>query len=516
MSKFPLKLSRMVLDEKEQQIRDLLVEACTDIDARESDRKEDLVLRFTGGWVRDKLLGQHSHDLDVGINRMTGYDFAKKLQSFIARHPQKYDKMMQGIHKIEMNPEKSKHLETTTTKLHGIDIDFVNLRTETYTESSRIPDMKFGTAEEDALRRDATINALFYNLQTQQVEDFTSKGLEDLKNGVIRTPLPAFDTFHDDPLRVLRLIRFASRFGFHIEDEAIAAMQHDTIREALQQKISKERIGSELDKMLNGPNPSASMKLIGIAKLYETIFTPLNYGVKPSEVGSSTEFANLRFIMQRLLTSDKPILTQCDLQDPYILKLVYLYVALQPWHGIQVSQKFETTFLIVRDSLKLPSSLGTTISGIVKSAMEAANFVRLPEWTRKDAGLFVRQAGRYWRVVLLCSLASDIEKQLGKETQYFPLVHGPVSAAIERYLKLAKFIVDNDLTNAWQLKPILGGKEVMNIMELQKGPQIAECLHKVIEWQFEFPDKTRDDCVKYLKTLKLRAQTDVMYIENSH
>ncbi|KAK9489316.1 hypothetical protein V1508DRAFT_407158 [Lipomyces doorenjongii] len=256
MPKFPLKLSRMVLDEKERQIRDLLVEACTDIDARESDRKEDLVLRFTGGWVRDKLLGQHSHDLDVGINRMTGYDFAKKLQSFIARHPQKYDKMMQGIHKIEMNPEKSKHLETTTTKLHGIDIDFVNLRTETYTESSRIPDMKFGTAEEDALRRDATINALFYNLQTQQVEDFTSKGLEDLKNGVIRTPLPAFDTFHDDPLRVLRLIRFASRFGFHIEDEAIAAMQHDTIREALQQKISKERIGSELDKMLNGRSDS--------------------------------------------------------------------------------------------------------------------------------------------------------------------------------------------------------------------------------------------------------------------
>ncbi|KAK9484145.1 hypothetical protein V1527DRAFT_227447 [Lipomyces starkeyi] len=161
--------------------------------------------------------------------------------------------------------------------------------------------------------------------------------------------------------------------------------------------------------------------------------------------------------MQRLLTSDnKAILTQYDLQDPYILKLVYLYVALRPWYGIQVSQKFETTFLIVRDSLKLPSSLGTIISGIIKSATEATNFVRLPEWTRKDAGLFVRQAGRYWRVVLLCSLASDIEKQLGKETKDFSLVHGPVSADIEQYLNLAKFIIDNDLTNAWQLKPILG------------------------------------------------------------
>ncbi|KAK9235821.1 hypothetical protein V1525DRAFT_347478 [Lipomyces kononenkoae] len=252
MSKLPLKSSDVVLDQQEQQIRDLLVEACADIDASDPDRKEDLVLRFTGGWVRDKLLGKHSHDLDVGINRMTGYEFATKLQRFVARHPQKYGYAMQGIHKIEMNPEKSKHLETTTTKLLGIDIDFVNLRTETYTDSSRIPEMKFGTAEEDALRRDATINALFYNLQTQLVEDLTSKGLDDLKDGIIRTPLPAFNTFQDDPLRVLRLIRFASRFQFHIEDEAIAAMQHDTIREALQQKISKERIGTELDKMLNG------------------------------------------------------------------------------------------------------------------------------------------------------------------------------------------------------------------------------------------------------------------------
>ncbi|KAK9244648.1 hypothetical protein V1506DRAFT_540793 [Lipomyces tetrasporus] len=509
MSHFPLQLSAVILDETEQKIRDLLVDASTDIDAREPDRKEDLVLRFTGGWVRDKLLGQDSHDLDVGINRMTGYDFATKLQGFIVRRPTKYGAAMQGIHKIEMNPEKSKHLETTTTKLYGIDIDLVNLRTETYTESSRVPHMKFGTAEEDALRRDATINALFYNLQTQEVEDFTGKGLEDLRNGMIRTPLRAFTTFHDDPLRVLRLIRFASRFGFHIEDQAIAAMQNDTIRKALQQKISRERIGAELDKMLNGPNPSASMKLIGISKLYEAIFAPLNYAAKSSDAGqgwgSITEFSNLRLVMDRLLKSDKPILTQDDVKDPYIVKLVYLYVALRPWHGLKVSPKFETAFLIIRDSLKLPSSLGTTISGIIKSAAEATSFVRLAEWTRKDAGLFVRQAGQYWRVVLLCALASDIEKLFGNRAQDCSLEQEQVNADLERYLKLEKFIADNNLTNAWQLKPILGGKEVMNVLELQKGPQIAEFLRKVIEWQLEFPDMTREDCVAYLKSLKLQA-----------
>jgi tRNA nucleotidyltransferase (CCA-adding enzyme) len=69
----------------------------------------------------------------------------------------------------------------------------------------------FGTATEDAYRRDFTINAMFYNIITEQVEDLTAKGLDDLKNGIIRTPLPALQTFKDDPLRLLRAIRFAGR-----------------------------------------------------------------------------------------------------------------------------------------------------------------------------------------------------------------------------------------------------------------------------------------------------------------
>ena len=83
---------------------------------------------------------------------------------------------------------------------------------------------------QDALRRDACVNALFYNIHTQQVEDFTERGLEDMKNKLIRTPLPPFETFNDDPLRVLRLIRFSSRLGFRIADEAQEAMRNPDIK----------------------------------------------------------------------------------------------------------------------------------------------------------------------------------------------------------------------------------------------------------------------------------------------
>ena len=82
---------------------------------------------------------------------------------------------------------------------------------------------------EDALRRDITINSLFFNLDTMEVEDFTGKGLDDLKNGIIRTPLPAYQTFLDDPLRVLRVIRFATRFGYSVDPKTLDAAYSDKI-----------------------------------------------------------------------------------------------------------------------------------------------------------------------------------------------------------------------------------------------------------------------------------------------
>lgn len=233
-----------------------------DEESSEDDRSET-ILRFTGGWVRDKLLGVGSNDIDVGISNMTGYQFGLALKEYLD-FPERLEKYKQSLpdgnmhnaivslHKIEANPEKSKHLETVTTKIFGLDIDLVNLRKETYTDDSRNPQMEFGTAHEDALRRDATINALFYNLNKSLLEDFTERGLQDLEHHVIRCPLEPYQTFKDDPLRVLRLIRFASRLGYQIESETQAAMQIEDIGDALKLKISKERVGTELEKMLRG------------------------------------------------------------------------------------------------------------------------------------------------------------------------------------------------------------------------------------------------------------------------
>ncbi|KAF9562834.1 CCA tRNA nucleotidyltransferase, mitochondrial [Mortierella alpina] len=229
-------------------------------------------LRIAGGWVRDKLLGLSCHDLDIGIDTMMGYDFAALVNEYMESIGQE----KRSIAKIATNPEKSKHLETATMVVLGMPLDFVNLRSEVYDDASRIPsEITFGTPSEDAYRRDITINALFYNIHTRSVEDFTGRGLEDLKNGIVRTPLEAYETFWQDPLRVMRCIRFAARFHFKIAEDSKQAILDERIKQALKTKISKERIGAELDKMIDdGAGRSAAIRLIHELGLYDVVFAP--------------------------------------------------------------------------------------------------------------------------------------------------------------------------------------------------------------------------------------------------
>jgi tRNA nucleotidyltransferase/poly(A) polymerase len=244
------------LTPKEQQLRRLLLDVAASIDRAGDVSSQPIVLRWAGGWVRDRLLGLESHDIDVAINLMTGVPFAQRLRDYCdtpeARAAHAIgDSDIGSLHNVASNPDRSKHLETAMVRMFGLDLDFVNLRRETYTDVSRNPQMEFGTPMEDALRRDATINALFYNLNEDKVEDFTG-GVADMATKLIRTPMEPLQTFMDDPLRVLRLVRFASRLEFSIDKETEKFMGDERVLASLRVKISRERVGVELEKMLKG------------------------------------------------------------------------------------------------------------------------------------------------------------------------------------------------------------------------------------------------------------------------
>ncbi|KAJ1557011.1 CCA tRNA nucleotidyltransferase, mitochondrial, partial [Nowakowskiella sp. JEL0078] len=259
------------LSKKEQQICELVVNVAEKISS--NPNRAPVIVRIAGGWVRDKLLEKESYDLDFALDSISGYEFAKAVSEYMVQAGLE----VRTIAKIEQNPEKSKHLETATTKVFGQEVDFVNLRTETYQNDSRIPIAEFGTPYQDAERRDITINALFYNLHTKEIEDFTGKGLDDLRNGYIRTPLSPLQTFIDDPLRVLRVMRFACRFGYEIDPDIILAASLPQIKNAFSTKLSKERIGIEIDKMMSGPDPVRVLNLISKFGFYRLVFeTPLS------------------------------------------------------------------------------------------------------------------------------------------------------------------------------------------------------------------------------------------------
>jgi hypothetical protein len=250
----------------------------------DATRAADLstTLRCAGGWVRDKLMGRTSLDIDIALDNLLGREFADRINEYLKAHGEE----THHVAVIMSNPEQSKHLETARMKIRGIWIDLVNLRSEEYAHHSRIPTMTFGTPEEDAQRRDFTINSLFYNINTGVIEDFTTQGLADLREGIIRTPLAPKETFLDDPLRVLRAVRFASRFGFELEEGLLEAAADDEVREALAHKVSRERIGAELEGMMHGADPVMALRLLHRLRIFGAVFA-----VPPSVIAGLSEDA---------------------------------------------------------------------------------------------------------------------------------------------------------------------------------------------------------------------------------
>ena len=263
-------LNTITLDQDEQYVIQLL----NDVARKMSP---DVKVYIAGGWVRDRLLGKPSHDIDAMVYNTTGPLFAKAVADHLG---------MKDPHVIRANPEKSKSMETARLYLplpsgETIDIDFAMARQETYNENSRIPDnVKAATPQEDAVRRDLTVNSLFYDVSNGTIEDFTGHGLEDLQKGVLRAPGTPFVRFMEDPLRILRVIRFAARYGWTIEPQTYAAMTDPRVLDILRQKTSKERLGEEFIKIMGSPHADLGYQLLRDTGILEGVKNDAIRGTK--------------------------------------------------------------------------------------------------------------------------------------------------------------------------------------------------------------------------------------------
>ncbi|KAG2174604.1 hypothetical protein INT44_006868, partial [Umbelopsis vinacea] len=532
---------KVVLSNREAQICDLLNDVAEHLKATRSDLPP-VTLRIAGGWVRDKLLGKTCHDLDVAVSTMMGYDFAVHVNEYLTSKG--YE--TRSIAKIDSNPDKSKHLETATTKLFDQEIDFVNLRNEIYNEDSRIPtQVTYGSPSEDAYRRDITINTLFFNVHTLQVEDYTKQGLQDLADGLIRTPLPAFKTFCDDPLRVLRCIRFAGRFGFEIADDIVQAVKDEKIKHALLAKISRERIGIEVDKMLRGPAPRRSLDLIYSFGLYDIVFAPPQKDVQGElhDTQRSTQAAKLvEWLSQANVTNLSPT---SDLEQ---LRLLYLATNLIPYCGMTYTQKgrpLPAVEFVLRDSLKAKNDDVNTVSMVFKRIEQIQQTVRnnsekaidradLGKFTTRDVWttIMVHDANSAQSLVtFFCRhvysksrlrLAAGCEgknKVLFKTFSHGHVPSGSLSQArltidippeaqsiINMYQKLVQQTLDYGIENCYTFKPILDGKTVTKLLSIKPGKVIGELLEEIMAWQLGHPSGTTEECQDFIKLVWQRRQ----------
>lgn len=218
-----------------------------------------------GGFVRDIYLGRESKDIDV-VTIGKGIELAELVHKRLGE---------------EAHLSVFKNFGTAQVKINDLEIEFVGARKESYNRDSRKPIVEDGTLEDDQNRRDFTINALAIGLSKSNFGKLLDpfNGVGDIDNKILRTPLEPEITYSDDPLRMMRAIRFSSQLGFTIEKESLEAISKNKERIKI---VSKERITDELNKIILSPIPSVGFKLLFDTGLLHLIFPEMVklYGVE--------------------------------------------------------------------------------------------------------------------------------------------------------------------------------------------------------------------------------------------
>jgi tRNA nucleotidyltransferase/poly(A) polymerase len=456
-------------------------------------------------------MGKESDDIDIMVDNISGSQFAQLVADHLGSG---------RPHVIEENPDASKHLETTTMDVYlpsgaMFNLDFARARQEVYSDDSRIPQVEPATAEQDSFRRDLTINSLFYNLNTSEVEDFTGEGIKDLIGERIATPADPLKTFKDDPLRIFRTIRFASKLGWEVDPETLEAMSNPELRDDIKKKTANERIVTEWKKMLSGPNPVMALNYMKQTGLMDDIMqeslkgTDYEGHMAPLDMEQNNPHHQLT-VWDHTMEVIKNILRFYPEDDPD-RRLVMVLSALmhdmgklyykihkpkgdRTGYGGHEDESEKIAKHILR-YLKFENDLAKEVSSIARHHMRPHAFTEKGVSTDKSMRKFLRRMGEAsldWVDVLNHSIADASSKST---------VINPESVAkyeaLEQELRrvLQEMSVQEGST---KLKPILDGREAMQILNIQPGPQMKEIKNFISDLMDENPQITKEEASEAL------------------
>jgi tRNA nucleotidyltransferase/poly(A) polymerase len=347
-----------------------------------------------------------------------------------------------------VNIEQSKRLETACFSVSRLRINVANLRAEGNSIGST-SSARFGTAQEDASLRDFTLNALFYNLQTEKVEDYVG-GLMDLSGGLLRTPQRADKTLRDDPLRILRAIRFATAYGFTIHPDLHSAARVVGTGD-LTAKVSRDRIGIETNKMLgNGLDRGvAALDLIWKLGLHNDVFLFEFWEGDPRNPG--------------LRAPQDPCHRLAGLDDPAQARIALYATYLSPLSG-QSSPFVGKNLMkvVLEEGLKLSKDESQRVTRVLDGA-EMLRTVR-SDHRLLDVGQALLRTKEDW------------------------VVAWRVAEALGWYeADLFAFVREGGLDGCWKWRPAFDGWELQKTFGFHPGPEIGAAIESQICWRLDNP-----------------------------
>ena len=402
-----------------------------------------------GGYVRDLLLDRADKDIDI-VCEGSGIELAQSVAKEL------------GVHKVTV----FKNFKTAHFKYEDLDVEFVGARKESYRAHSRKPIVEDGTLEQDQQRRDFTINALAISLNKNNFGDLIDpfEGLVHLEKCLLKTPLDPDATFSDDPLRMMRGIRFATELNFKIHSSAIRAMKRNSERLKI---VSMERINVELNRILAAPKPSRGLKLLFSTGLLDQFFPELSnlHGVEVKQGVSHKDnfFHTLQVVDNVAEQSDNLWLRWGALLHDIAKPDTKRFVPGIGWtfHGHE--DRGARMVPVIFRRLKLPQD--HKMKFVQKLVLLHLRPIALTKEEATDSALrrLLFEAGDDLEELMILCKADITSKNEAKVKRY-----------LENYEVVKKRLVEveeKDRIRNWQ--PPIDGAEIMKTFDLKPGPEIG-------------------------------------------
>jgi poly(A) polymerase len=439
---------------------------------------------LVGGAVRDQVMGGVVDDLDFVVegNITSGVDFAEWLCK------------KWNVFKPNSNPVIFPKYGTANMHYNDIKLEFVAPRKEKYTEGSRKPVVSDGVLMDDAMRRDLTINSLMRNISTNQIVDLTGKGMYDIKNGIIRTPSDPEIIFKDDPLRMLRAIRFTVKYGFKMSQETMdgITMHANLINSGA---VSQERIGTELSKILLSKDPVMGIELMQKTGLLKIIIPELDQMVGLGQNKYHSEDA-----YHHTLSVLKNTPPKLETRLMALLHDIGKAATKSTAEGDEVhfyghENVGEKIAIDILRRLKYPNELINAVALGVKTHMSLKHGLDdAAKISDKTLRKFSVSTGEHLNDILDLIHADNVS-------------HSDV-ASMPNQIKYVKQRIDNLKTPKTQtdVKLPLDGNDIKQILGIKDGPMVGKVKTAVEDAWYENPNLTRDEAIEIVKQFKIENE----------